>query len=132
MKRFSKWGLLLYLLALLPLNVHADIYKYGIFDGTTYTDVGYLYATWNAEYHSMLEAQEINADLSGSGTQQDPYKIYDVWDLCRLEDKVNAIKEALDKVTNVVTEIHSQNEGDGHGEEVTLDPVNAYVAQYKN
>lgn len=49
-----------------------------------------------------------------------------------MEDKVNAIKEALDKVTNVVTEIHSQNEGDGHGEELSLDPVNAYVAQYKN
>ena len=45
-----------------------------------------------------------------------------------MEDKVNAIKEALDKVTNVTTEVHSQNEGNGHEEEVAIDPVNAYVA----
>lgn len=48
-----------------------------------------------------------------------------------MEDKVNAIKEALDKVTNVTTEVHSQNEGNGHEDEVAIDPVNAYVAQYK-
>lgn len=48
-----------------------------------------------------------------------------------MEDKVNAIKDALDKVTNVTTEVHAQNEGNGHEEEVAIDPVNAYVAQYK-
>ena len=86
MKRFSKWGLLLCLLALLPLNVHADIYPYGIHNGTAYTDVGYLYGTWNAEYHD----EGVSASFSGSGTENDPYRINDVWDLCRLEDKVNA------------------------------------------
>ena len=72
------------LLALLPVSAHADFSKYGIFDGTTYTDVGTLYGTWNEAYQGM------SADLSGAGTEQNPYKIYDEWDLCRLEDQVNA------------------------------------------
>ena len=82
-KRFSEYTLWLCLLALLPLDVHA-FDKYGIFDGTTYTDVGTLYGTWNAAYQGM------DANLSGSGTKQDPYRINDEWDLCRLEDQVNA------------------------------------------
>ena len=66
-KRFSEYTLWLCLLALLPLDVHA-FDKYGIFDGTTYTDVGTLYGTWNAAYQGM------DANLSGSGTKQDPYR----------------------------------------------------------
>lgn len=48
-----------------------------------------------------------------------------------MDAKVGVIKEALDKVTNVATETHAQNEGNGNEADVTLDPVNAYVEQFK-
>ena len=80
--RILKWGLVLCLLALLPLNATADIYQYGIFDGTTYTDVGKLEGTWNAAYQG-------GGSFVGNGTKSYPYRINDVWDLCRLEELVN-------------------------------------------
>ena len=83
MKGFLNYMLWLCLMALLPLNAHA-FDEYGIFAGTTSTDVGTLYGTWNAAYQGM------SITLSGSGTKQDPYQISNEWELCYLEDKVNA------------------------------------------
>jgi hypothetical protein len=84
-KRFSKWGLVLCLLALLPLDAHAVFAKYGIYDGTTSTDGGTtLTGTWNAAYQGM------SITLSGSGTKAEPYEITNAWELCYLEDQVNA------------------------------------------
>ena len=99
-KRFSKCTLWMCLLALMPVDVCADIYKYGIFDGNTITDVGTLYGTWNASYKGM------NADLSGSGTKQDPYRINDEWDLCRLEDRVNAGNDFKGKYFKLMNDIN--------------------------
>ena len=73
-------------MVLLPVNAYADFAKYGIYDGTTLTDVGTLWGTWNEAYHNG----EYSASFSGSGTKDNPYKIYNEWDLCRLEDLVNA------------------------------------------
>ena len=80
-KGFSRCALWLCLIALLPLDAHADIYKYGIFDGTTSSDVGDLDGTWNAE--------GMSTKFYGDGTQSFPYRIYNVQDLCRLEALVN-------------------------------------------
>ena len=79
-------GLWLCLLALLPVNAYGDFAQYGIYDGVTVTDVGTLYGTWNNSYHGG----EYSTSFSGSGTKDDPYRIYNEWDLCRLEDQVNA------------------------------------------
>ena len=92
-KGFSRCALWLCLLALLPLDAHADFAKYGIFEGNTYLlNVGHLYGTWNAAYHNWLEYQESQGEspsFEGNGTKSDPYQIKDAMDLCRLEDQVN-------------------------------------------
>lgn len=99
LNKVLKSGLLLCLLALLPISAHADFAKYGIFDGTTYTDVGTLYGTWNEAYQGM------SPDLSGAGTQQNPYRINDEWDLCRLEDRVNAGENFRGKYFKLMNDI---------------------------
>ena len=49
-----------------------------------------------------------------------------------LAEKLDAIKDLLAKVTNVTTEVHAQNEGDGHQEETCVsDPVNKVVQAYR-
>ena len=83
-ERLIKRSLWLCLLALLPISAHADFAKYGIYEGTTYTDVGTLYGTWNAAYQGM------SITLAGAGTKANPYQITDEWELCYLEDQVNA------------------------------------------
>ena len=85
-KTICRCSLWLCLMVLLPVNAYADFAKYGIYDGTTLTDVGTLWGTWNEAYHN----EGYSASFSGSGTKDDPYKIYNEWDLCRLEDQVNA------------------------------------------
>ena len=90
MRRFLKYTLWLCLMAFLPLNAHA-FDKYGIVDGINVaTAYETLDGTWNGAYQAKLESQEVSATFTGSGTRQDPYQINNVWDLCRLEDQVNA------------------------------------------
>ena len=49
-----------------------------------------------------------------------------------LAEKLDAIKDLLAKVTNVTTEVHAQNEGNGHKEETyASDPVNKVVQAYR-
>ena len=85
-KTICRCSLWLCLMVLLPVNAYADFAKYGIYDGVTVTDVGTLYGTWNNSYHGG----EYSTSFSGSGTKNDPYQINNEWDLCRLEDQVNA------------------------------------------
>ncbi len=49
-----------------------------------------------------------------------------------LAEKLDAIKDLLAKVTNVTTEVHAQNEGNGHQEEEFVsDPINSVVQAYR-
>ena len=49
-----------------------------------------------------------------------------------LAEKLDAIKDLLAKVTNVTTEVHAQNEGNGHQEEeFASDPINSVVQAYR-
>ena len=49
-----------------------------------------------------------------------------------LAEKLDAIKDLLAKMTNVATEVHAQNEGDGHQEEEFVsDPINSVVQAYR-
>jgi len=98
MKGFSKYTLWLCMMALLPLNATADIYNYGIFDGTTKTDVGDLEGTWNAAYQG-------GGSFFGDGTKSYPYRINDVWDLCRLEELVNDGNSFIGKYFKLMKDI---------------------------
>lgn len=92
-KRFTKWGLLLFLLALLPFNAHADT-TYGISDGNnvaTTTEV--LHGTWHEAYYVEEGLVRTVEGFTGTGTRSDPYQINNEWDLCRLEDLVNKGEE---------------------------------------
>ena len=74
-KTIYRCSLWLCLMVLLPVNAYADFAKYGIYDGMTVTDVGTLWGTWNEAYHNG----EYSASLSGTGTKDNPYKMYNEW-----------------------------------------------------
>lgn len=57
--------------------------QYNIVDGTA--------TRWSTKYLAKVSAGDFTRDagFTGEGTLSSPYLIQDVWDLCRLEDKVN-------------------------------------------
>lgn len=80
-ERMIKWGMMLCLLALLPMSVLAD--EYGISEE---------YDTWQQKYLTKINNGELAARealLSGEGTKESPYLIETEWDLCRLADHIN-------------------------------------------
>lgn len=86
--KIRSWKCILFLLALLPMQAFGAS-TYGISDE---------YDTWQKNYlaqiaapSSGLASRETNYDqaFSGTGTQDDPFQINTVWDLCRLADWVN-------------------------------------------
>lgn len=84
MKRTAKWGLMLCMLALLPLQAFAE---YGIDGGNT----------WHQQYLAKIANSELaprSASLDDSFDKEVykshyHYLIKNVWDLCRLADLVN-------------------------------------------
>ena len=82
-KRMMQLGLCL--LALLPVQVAADEYY-----GTYGIGVSYDHKSWHENYYNQGDIDRTVAGFEGSGTQKAPYLIKSVWDLCRLEDLVNA------------------------------------------
>lgn len=100
-----KSGLMLCLLALLPLDTYADFAPYGISQGT-YTDQGTpLYSPWSVVYQYMLDHNEASASFTGSGTKEKPYLICDAMDLCRLEEQVNAGNDFEGKYFKLMNDI---------------------------
>lgn len=86
-KRFTKWGLVLCLLALLPQSAKADVVEYY---GTYGIGISYDHYSWHEKYYAEEGLDRTVAGFQGNGTLESPYLINTVWDLCRLEDLVNA------------------------------------------
>ena len=104
-KRFSKWGLVLCLLALLPLDAKADA-TYGISDGINVaTPHDVLHGTWHEEYYAEAGLDRTVEGFTGTGTRSDPYQINNKWDLCRLEDLVNKGNEFKGKHFKLMADI---------------------------
>lgn len=82
-KRMTRLGLCL--LVLLPVQAAAEEYY-----GTYGIGISYDHESWHENYYKQEGIVRTVAGFEGSGTQQAPYLIKSVWDLCRLEDLVNA------------------------------------------
>ena len=80
-------GLMLCLVALLPLSALADNVEYY---GTYGIGISWDHDTWHERYYAEEGLDRTVAGFQGSGTLEAPYLISTVWDLCRLEDLVNA------------------------------------------
>ena len=85
-ERVMKLGLMLCLMALMPQTILAVDEYYGTYG----IGISWDHETWHERYYAEQGLDRTVAGFTGSGTQADPYRINTVWDLCRLEDLVNA------------------------------------------
>ena len=107
MKKDIKSSLLLFLLMLLPAQVYGI--NYGISDGFISFDAKDFDATWNVKYQEEKVKEGFVDSFEGSGTAGDPYLIQTVWDLCRLEDRVNHGESYSGKRFKLVNDLDLDN-----------------------